>query len=289
MNYYEVLGVHTEATPEEIKKSFRRLVKECHPDRNRHREAWAGRQVRVILEAYRTLGDAQKRVAYDQLYRLRSGPRASDPGQAEPLRTRYARPRPLTLYDHAEMILLDLTAGNGAAAASAYEALCREHADFSLLTYLTIRDYLDCSFLLGEEYERQGQYERAVRFYVEVYNEERTEPRRRYFFDEVRDRIRNIYARELARSSPPEVAMTYYRRLLDMDLGRTEAAFFYKKIAECYYRMGDHESARSTLDRAFALRPGLKGAQKICMKLGVFPPTANGVSSVSAARNGART
>ena len=149
MNYYEVLGVHTEATPEEIKKSFRRLVKECHPDRNRHREAWAGRQVRVILEAYRTLGDAQKRLAYDQLNRLHSGQRMSNAAQSEPLRSRYTRPRPLTLYDRAEMILLDLTAGNGAAAVTAYEALCREHADFSLFTYLSERDYLDCFFLLG--------------------------------------------------------------------------------------------------------------------------------------------
>jgi hypothetical protein len=53
--------------------------------------------------------------------------------------------------------------------------------------------------------------------------------------------------------------------------------------------MEDHESARDMLGRAFVLRPGLKGAQKICMKLGVFPPTANGVSSVSAARNGVGT
>ena len=273
LNYYEVLGVHTQATPEEIKKSFRRLVKECHPDRNRHREAWAGRQVRAILEAYRTLGDAQKRLAYDQLCRLYP---SESHGKAEPLRPHHRRPRPLTLCDRAEMVLLDLTAGNGAAAVAAYETLCRDHADFSLLTYLSIRDYLDCSFLLGEEYERQGKFERALRFYVEVYNEERTEPRRRYFFAEVRDRIRNIYTREMARSSRPEVALGYYRQLLDMDLGRAEAAFFHKKMAECYYRMGDRAAARSTLDRAFTLKPGLKGAQKICLKLGVQPPPANG-------------
>jgi tetratricopeptide (TPR) repeat protein len=238
-------------------------VKECHPDCNRERQAWADRQVRLILEAYRTLADAQKRLAYDQIFRN---------GSARPEPVRAQRRRPATLYDLAEMVLFDLMAGNGAAAVQNYEALCRDHAGFSLLNHLPVNDYLDCSFLLGEEYERQGRFERALEFYVEVYNEERSEPRRRYFHDEVRDRIRNIYARELARSSPPDVALGYYRRLLDMDLGRGETAFFYKKMAECYFRMGDMDSARSTLGHAFTLKPGLKGAQKICLKLGVIPP-----------------
>jgi len=265
-NYYEVLGVHAQATPEEIKKSFRRLVKECHPDCNRHRQAWAGRQVRLILEAYRTLADAQKRRAYDQVCR-------HAPARPEPVRAQ--KRRTPTLYDLAEMVLLDLTAGNGAAAVKAYEALCRDHARFALFSYLSVNDYLDCSFLLGEEYERQGRFERALAFYAEVYNEERLKPRRRYFHDEVRERIRNIYARELARSSPPEVAIGYYRRLLDMDLGRGETAFFYKKMAECYFRIGEFDTARSTLGHAFTLKPGLKGVQKICLKLGMTPPAVS--------------
>jgi tetratricopeptide (TPR) repeat protein len=135
-----------------------------------------------------------------------------------------------------------------------------------------VRDYLDCSFLLGEEYERQGHFERALKFYEEVFNEEREEPRRRYFFDEVRDRMRNIYCRQMAPSSPPAVALGYYRRLLEMGLGKTEEAFFHKKMAECYYMMGDYATARVNLDRAFSLKPKLKGAQKICCKLGVIPP-----------------
>jgi len=266
-SYYEILGVPAQATSEEIQRSFRRLVKEYHPDRNRGRQEWASRRVRLILEAYRTLRDAQKRFVYDQSCSPR--PPLARP---ESVRPQSRRPRPMTLYDRAEMILFDLVAGNGGDAVSAYEALCQDHKGFSLLTYLSVRDYLDCSFLLGEEYERQGDFERAVKFYEEVYNEEREEPRRRYFFDEVRDRMRNLYCRQMAPSSPPAVALGYYKRLLEMGLGKAEEAFFQKKMAECYYMMGDYATARITLDRAFSLKPKLKGAQKICLKLGAILP-----------------
>ncbi len=267
-SYYEILGVHATASPEEIKRRFRRLVKECHPDQNRHREVWAGRQVRLLLEAYRTLSDSQKRWAYDQT-RVRLSPH--DDGK----HPRRARPRPITLYDQAMMVLLDLMAGNGGAAVAAYEALCRDREDFSLLTYLSVRDYLDCLFLLGEEYERQGQFEKALELYAELYREEHAEPRRRYFFDEVRDRIRNIYCRDLARAAPPHVALDYYRRLLEMALGKTEDAFLHKKMAECHYRLGDYATARRELEQAFSLKPNLKGAQKISAKLGTVSAAAS--------------
>lgn len=263
VNYYEILGVTPQATPEEVKNSFRRLVKEYHPDRNRHREAWAGERVRLILEAYRTLKDAQKRRLYDEMHRQRP---VQTPKPDEPRR------KPLTVSERTEMILLDLIAGNGAAAVAAYEQLCREYADYSLLSYLSMRDYLDCAFLLGEEYERQGQSERALHFYEEVYNEEKAEPRRRYFLQEVRERLRNLYCRHLAPAAPPMVALGYYRRLLQLGLGRAQDAFFHKKMAECHWRMGNYEEARAMLHQAFVLKPTLKGVRKICLKLGMSPP-----------------
>ena len=59
-NYYDILGVSKDSTTEEIKKVYRKLSKEHHPDRggdeNRFKE---------ISEAYTILGDKQKRTEYD--------------------------------------------------------------------------------------------------------------------------------------------------------------------------------------------------------------------------------
>ena len=59
-NYYDILGVGKDSTTEEIKREYRRLSKEHHPDKggdeNRFKE---------ISEAYGTLGNENKRTNYD--------------------------------------------------------------------------------------------------------------------------------------------------------------------------------------------------------------------------------
>lgn len=64
-DYYEVLGVERSASPEEIKKAYRRLAKQHHPDFNRD-DGEAEKKFKEIKEAYDILGDAQKRDHYDR-------------------------------------------------------------------------------------------------------------------------------------------------------------------------------------------------------------------------------
>lgn len=68
-DYYQILGVGENATPDEIKKAYRKIAKENHPDKNPGDKA-AEERFKAATEAYDTLSDPEKRKKYDQLRRL---------------------------------------------------------------------------------------------------------------------------------------------------------------------------------------------------------------------------
>jgi molecular chaperone DnaJ len=83
-DYYKVLGVSKDAKPDEIKKAFRKLAREFHPDQN-SQNAGAEAKFKEISEANSILSDAAKRKEYDEARSLFGGggfrfPRAGQAG-----------------------------------------------------------------------------------------------------------------------------------------------------------------------------------------------------------------
>ena len=65
-DYYEILGVSKDASPDEIKSAYRKLARQYHPDVSKEPKEVAEEKFKEISEAYEVLSDANKRSLYDQ-------------------------------------------------------------------------------------------------------------------------------------------------------------------------------------------------------------------------------
>ena len=82
-DYYEVLGVSKSSSADELKKAYRKLAMQYHPDRNANNPA-ATEKFKELSEAYEVLSDERRRRQYDQyghdaFTRTRSSGPAGDP------------------------------------------------------------------------------------------------------------------------------------------------------------------------------------------------------------------
>jgi len=85
-DYYRVLGVSQDASMPEIRRAYRRLARQHHPDRNPKPDG--PKRFRTLADAYAVLHDPARRARYDHTVQLPARPEAPAPRATPALRTR---------------------------------------------------------------------------------------------------------------------------------------------------------------------------------------------------------
>jgi curved DNA-binding protein CbpA len=263
INYYQVLQVQEGSDRAEIRNSFRKLAKKYHPDKTKTNGISSEDKIKLLIKAYKTLTDSEKRIHYDTQL------------QSNNIRIRdfYYKEKPkresgkYDLRSQVKMVLNDLLNKNGHQAVNNYERLKEENKEFELLAFLNLKDYLDCKFLLAEEYEKQGNYELAFELYEYVYQNKDGNPARKHLLEEIKERIIRLSCKKLIKLAQPGAAITYLTRALNLKLSKNEESFIYKKFADCYVASGKWDSALEKFNKALSICPNLKGAQTLKNKL----------------------
>jgi curved DNA-binding protein CbpA len=241
----------------EIKKAFRRKAKTFHPDVKPTGKSAA--MMRMLITAYKVLSDPERRAEYDRThreiihrstfdYREFLAKRADDPDSM------------------AKLIFFDLLHQNEGEALALFDSLFTE-GGFDLSRYLDREDYMDCAFLLAEEYEKGGEYRKAFYLLRGLVDFEVERPYFRHFFQEVIDRLRFLSCSRMPGKIGNQELVSYLQDLVALDFSTKDTAYFLKKIAEIYVEENAYDLAREYLNQGLKLHAKLPGIKKLQSQL----------------------
>ena len=233
-DFYKVLGVRQDATLAEIKRAYREKVKNLHPDLTgditRHEE------FNEVVHAYRVLSDARQRNIFDEefLFRMKKSQRGSDS---------FDYYKWLSARDdnesRAKLIFYTLMHNKEDEAVAEFKRMQMSHTDFSLKNYFTREDFMDYGYILAEELVIRAEYYDAFLLLEQIIKMEYSYRYFYIFFPEVIDFTLTILKRNIDTVISDELALDVYERALDLELGKTNDAFFLRKMGEEYRRLGD--------------------------------------------------
>lgn len=252
LNYYDVLEVTPGASPETIRSSFKRLMLECHPDKNPHRRAWSERRVRELLSAYEILANPQSREDFDRKRRAGVVSRKKRPLRKEEKPFFFHKRDP---ESRALLILYFLLHSRpGAACEILGEMELRFGREF-LHKNLDRNDYLDCLFLLGEFYHHRGDYLGALDRLRAIHDHESESRFPRQYMDQVVDLMKDIYLRKLPRTATAEATLRGLREAARLSLSPSEEIVRVCRTAEALLSLGELDEAEGVLHRACEVFP----------------------------------
>jgi len=254
LDYYGILQIPTDASADLIKKAFRQKAKENHPDLWQQKPG-AQDFMRDLIRAYETLMDLELREEYDLQHRKVYGTGGFDYRE-------FLLSHPEDNESQSNFIFFDLLHHREKDALRLYEGLVKRR-DFDLSKHLDREDFMDCAFILAEEFETEGQLESAYHLLRTIVHFEMQKPYFRHFFEEVVQRIRVLVGVKMIGKVPVHAHLEFVQTLIRFQISSKEMAYYFKVGAELYSKINDYPKAERYLKEALKLDKNLTGVKKL--------------------------
>jgi len=262
LNYYELLGVSSTASADDIKKAYKKLALTYHPDKNAG-DAGAEEQFKKINEAYQVLSDPEKRTRYDLVLEyghlaytaFEQSHKEQQRPRRPPIYPKYARfksyggtdfgRRGEYQIDRKYFRDLFLSLGLFVLLSGFFLGFYWLHDYITQRELIQIREQNIARLVEAEEIFAAGRYREALQevssLAIRIPNEER--------YEETRDRMLNYLrnqAREHFDAGNYQQAVNHY--VLVKDFERPLNLNTWYQIAMCEYKMGEYRKAVHALD-----------------------------------------
>ncbi|GAB1433506.1 DnaJ domain-containing protein [Spirochaetota bacterium] len=251
---YAVLGVHPDASVQEIKRAFRKNVKFSHPDTG----ARDPESIRRLLDAYKILSNPNSRREYDRkrLRIIRAGSESSFNYRLW-LKERLDEPEYIV-----KLIFYDLLHGFEEEALDLYDSIAG--IDLARMERFFERsEAMDAEFCIAEEYMARGRFHDAYRVLKKLISMEKRSSGFGYFFEVVLLTFRRLVLDSMNLLPGREQYLTLLDDALALKSSAENDAVFFRKKAEVLLELKRIDEAKEALKHAVTIMPRLGGLKKL--------------------------
>jgi curved DNA-binding protein CbpA len=256
-NYYSLLGVEDNASPQDIKRAFREKAKRIHPDIAGNGDSGA---MRKLLTAYEVLSNEGRRYEYDRAYRRFV--KAGGFDYRTFLRENAGDPASL-----AKLVFFDLLHLEEEEALAEWRA--QGGLDFPMQKYLDREDWMDCAYILAEELEKREYYYEAFMLFADLIREERRQPYFRHFSAELENSLKELVRLRLKSAVDSETYLECLEILLGLGFPPKDEARWLRSMAETLMHLGRRNGAEAVFREALKRDPALTNTVRLRRKLNV--------------------
>ncbi|MCK9169128.1 MAG: J domain-containing protein [Treponema sp.] len=246
-NCYEILGVHRNASASEIRRAFRQKAKQFHPDTAQVNNSESAEAFRRLVKAYDVLSDARQRSIFDQSFFTRYHIHHRH-GESFDYHTWLMERQ--DEESRSKLIFWDLMHHRENEAVAEFKHMSVNYAGFSLKKWFTREDFMDYGYILAEELTIRGEYYDAFLLLEQIIKMEYSYEYFRLFFPEVMEFTLHILKQNIEGTVNDELVLDAWERALDLGFTPSDDAFFLRKMACLYKKMGDDRTACICLEEA---------------------------------------